>query len=97
MMVMQPLSMVIHPVMVTQPVSMVLEFSGAVCVFGVQPVMVMQPLTMVIHLVMVMQPVSMVLELSGAVLVYGDVALAFVLCLNYSSTDVKFVCCHIFV
>ena len=33
-MVMQPMSMVIHPVIVMQPVSMVLVLSGLGCVFG---------------------------------------------------------------
>ena len=46
----------------------------------------MQPLTMVSHPVMVMQPVFMVLELSSAVCVYGDVAVAFLLCLDFSSS-----------
>ena len=58
-----------------------------------QPVCVMQPLSIVIHPVMVMHPVSMVLELSGAVCVHVDIAIAFVLCLDYLSSDVKYVCC----
>ena len=33
-MVIQPVSMVIHPVMVMQPVSMVLVLSGTGCVYG---------------------------------------------------------------
>ena len=54
-----------------------------------QPVIAIQPLSMVVHPLMVMQPVSMVQVLSGAFCVYGDVAVAFVLCLDYSSSDVK--------
>ena len=54
-----------------------------------QPVCVMQPWSMVIPPVMVTQPVSMVL--SGAFCVHVDVAVAYVLCLDYLSSDIKYV------
>ena len=56
-----------------------------------QPVYVMQPQLMVIHPVMVTQPVSMLL--SGGVCVHVDTAVAFVLCLDYSSSVIKYVSC----